>query len=46
MNELKLTKLIKQSIITNDKVNNTVSSKLNKVMLSTLTTRLYYEYSR
>lgn len=46
MNELKLTKLIKQSIITSDKVNNTISSKLNKVMLSALTTRLYYEYSR
>lgn len=46
MNELKLTKLIKQSIITSNKVNNTISSKLNKVMLSALTTRLYYEYNR
>ena len=46
MSELKLTKLIKQSIITSDRVNNTISSKLNKVILSALTTRLYYEYSR
>ena len=31
MNELKLTKLIKQSIITSDKVNNTISSKYKEI---------------